>query len=191
MNALGMQPQVFDMSIMGHPGKYTYCIAEAEEDSPWEPYHVERGFQADENAVTVIAGKAPLPVDERSSDFPEGILNAVANFMPYAVGTGVYAVVMGTEHADIIGRKNGWTKQQVKEYLFEKTRREVKLPPEAPRRGNIRTIDGVDYRYLVRVPDDLALIVAGGGNGGLTAVVPTHVYNVPPGDLVTRKINRV
>ena len=191
MNALGMQPQVFDMSIMGHPGKYSYCIAEAEEDSPWEPYHVERGFHADENAVTVIAGKAPLPVDERSSDFPEGILNAVANFMPYAVGTGVYAVVMGKEHADIIGRKNGWTKKQVKEYLFEKTRREVKLPPEAPRRGNIRTIDGIDYRYLVRVPDDLCVIVAGGGNGGLTAVVPTHVYNVPPGDLVTRKINRV
>ncbi len=36
-----------------------------------------------------------------------------------------------------------------------------------------------------------AVIVAGGGNGGLTAVIPTHVYNVPPGDIVTRPINRV
>jgi len=81
MNALGMQPQVFDMSIMGHPGKYTYCIAEAEEDSPWEPYHVERGFKPEESTVTILPGKGPVPVDERSSDFPEGILNAVATVM--------------------------------------------------------------------------------------------------------------
>ena len=188
LNALGMHPQVFDMSIMGHPGKYSYCIAEAEEESPWEPYHVERGFKPEESTVTILPGKGPVPVDERSSDFPEGILNAVATVMPHAFGTGVYAVVMGTEHAHIIA-KSGWTKKMVKEYLFEKTRRPV--PESAPRRGNIRTVDGVDYRYLVRVPDDLAVIVAGGGNGGLTAVVPTHVYNVPPGDLVTRKINRV
>lgn len=189
MNALGMRPGEFDMSIMGHPGKYTYCIAEAEEESPWEPYHVERGFKPEESTVTVIAGKGPVPVDERSSDYPEGILNAVATVMPHAFGTGVYCIVIGTEHAGIIA-KRGWTKKMVKEYLFEKTRRE--LPPGAPRRfGNVRTIDGVDYRYLVRVPDDICVIVAGGGNGGLTAVIPTHVYSVPPGDMVIRKINRV
>jgi len=187
LNALGMTPKVFDMSIMGHPGKYTYCIAEAEEESPWEPFHVERGFRAEESTVTVLPGKGPVPVDERNSDTPEPILDAVATVMPHAFGTGIYAIVMGTEHAQIIAR-NGWTKRMVKEYLFEKTRRE--LPAGAPRRGNVRTVDGVDYRYLVRVPDDIAVIVAGGGNGGLTAVIPTHVYNVPPGDLVTVPIKR-
>jgi hypothetical protein len=186
LNALGMTPQVFDMSIMGHPGKFSYCIAEAEEESPWEPYHVERGFRADESTVTVLPGKGPVPVDERNSDTPEPILDAVATVMPHAFGTGIYAIVMGTEHAQIIGGKNRWTKKMVKEYLFEKTMRP--LPPGALRRGPVKTIDGVDYRPLVRVPDDLALIVAGGGNGGLTAVIPTHVYNVPPGDLVTRAI---
>jgi len=83
--------------------------------------------------------------------------------------------------------------------VFEKLRKAMRIARTSGRHGlndegqtgNIRTIDGIDYRYLVRVPDDLCVIVAGGGNGGLTAVVPTHVYNVPPGDLVTRKINRV
>ncbi len=189
LNALGMTPKVFDMSIMGHPGKYSYCIAEAEEESPWEPYHVERGFRADESTVTVMPGKAPVPVDERNSDTPEPILDAIARVMPHAFGTGVYAIIIGPEHAQIIAR-HGWTKKMVKEYLFEKTR--VPVPPGAPRRmGTIRTVDGVDYRYLVRVPDDIAVFVAGGNNGGLSAIIPTHVYNVPPGDLVTRRIHRV
>ena len=50
---LGMMPGVFDMSIHGHPGKYSYCFAEDEEASPWEPLHVERtdDFQADVRAL--------------------------------------------------------------------------------------------------------------------------------------------
>jgi hypothetical protein len=185
MNALGMQPGVFDMAIQGHPGKYSYCIAEDEEASPWEPLNVERGFSASTNTVTVVGARGPIPVDERSHDDAEGILDAIATIMPLARGTGPYVLVMGAEHADIIGRKNGWSKDQVREYLFEKTRR-----PATPgaRARNIRTVAGTDYVYLVRVPKDILIIVAGGGNGGLTAVIPTWVYSVPPGDFVTKEI---
>jgi len=56
---------------------------------------------------------------------------------------------------------------------------------------NVRTIDGVDYAYIVRVPEDILVVVARGGNGGLTTLVPTWVYTVPPGDFVTREIKRV
>jgi hypothetical protein len=49
-------------------------------------------------------------------------------------------------------------------------------------------VAGTDYVYLVRVPKDILIIVAGGGNGGLTAVIPTWVYSVPPGDFVTKEI---
>jgi hypothetical protein len=185
LNALGMQPGVFDMAIQGHPGKYSYCIAEDEESSPWEPLSVERGFAPGTNTVTVVGARGPIPVDERSHDDAEGILDAIATIMPLARGTGPYVLVMGAEHADIIGRKNGWSKQQIKEYLYEKTRR--KATPGG-RARNVRTIDGVDYVYLVRVPEDILVVVAGGGNGGLTAVIPTWVYAVPPGDFVTREI---
>ena len=188
MNALGMQPGVFDMAIQGHPGKYSYCIAEDEEASPWEPLNVERGFSPSTNTVTVVGARGPIPVDERSHDDAEGILNAIATIMPLARGTGPYVLVMGTEHADIIGRKNGWSKNQVKEYLFEKTRRPV---TQGTRSRNIRTVDGTDYVYLVRVPRDILIVVAGGGNGGLTAIIPTWVYSIPPGDFVTKEIRYV
>ena len=45
MNACAAIPGVFDRSVIGHPGKYTYCIAEAETETHWTPLHVERGFQ--------------------------------------------------------------------------------------------------------------------------------------------------
>lgn len=186
INALGLVPGVFDMAIQGHPGKYSYCIAEDEEVSPWEPLSVERGFAPGTSTVTVVGARGPIPVDERSHDDAEGILDTIARYMPYATGTGPFVLVMGAEHADIIGRKNGWTKQQVKEYLFEKTR----VPFSGGRARNVRTVDGVEYRYLVRVPDDFLVVVAGGGNGGLTAILPTWVYSVPPGDFVTREIAR-
>ena len=40
----GARPGEISMSTFGHPGRYTYCIAEAEEASPWDPLHVERGL---------------------------------------------------------------------------------------------------------------------------------------------------
>ena len=188
INALGMVPGVFDMAIQGHPGKYSYCIAEDEEASPWEPLSVERGFAPGVSTVTVIGARGPIPVDERSHEDAEGILDAIAAVMPHARGTGPIVLVMGAEHAQLIGRKNGWSKQQIKEYLFEKTRRSA---PAGGRARNVRTVDGQTYVYLTRVPEDILVVVAGGGNGGLTAIVPTWVYAVPPGDFVTREIKRV
>src|SRR5919198_914260 len=59
MNVCRAQPGVMDKSTLGHPGKYSYCIAENEVDSPWEPLHVERGLRRDQSAVTVFAAEAP------------------------------------------------------------------------------------------------------------------------------------
>src|SRR5581483_3006017 len=59
VNGLGAQPGVLDRSTQGHPGKYAFCIAELEEESPWEPLHVERGFPADTSTVTVFAAEGP------------------------------------------------------------------------------------------------------------------------------------
>ena len=77
MNACAAIPGVFDRSVIGHPGKYTYCIAEAETETHWTPFHVERGFQADQSTVTVFAGESPRQV--RSVGRPEPILLAIAD----------------------------------------------------------------------------------------------------------------
>src|SRR5262249_55107557 len=43
-----------DMATHGQPGKFTFCIAEAEKNSPWTPFHVDAGFAATDSTVTVI-----------------------------------------------------------------------------------------------------------------------------------------
>ena len=60
MNVTGAEPGELDKATLGHAGKYTWCIAEAEEASPWEPLHVERGFDHDQSAVSVFAGLSPF-----------------------------------------------------------------------------------------------------------------------------------
>src|SRR5213596_758210 len=67
VNVGGARPGVVSMSTLAHPGRYTYCIGEAEEDNPWEPLHVEHGFAPEDSTVAVLAADAPITVfDQRS-----------------------------------------------------------------------------------------------------------------------------
>lgn len=54
MNIGGVRPGMEDVSMFGHPGKFGMCIAENEEESPWEPLHVNFGLNKDDSAVTVF-----------------------------------------------------------------------------------------------------------------------------------------
>ena len=59
MNACAAIPGLYDRSVIGHPGKFSYCIAEAETETHWTPLHVERGFSPDQSAVTLFASESP------------------------------------------------------------------------------------------------------------------------------------
>ena len=59
MNACAAVPGLFDRSVIGHPGKFSYCIAEADTQTHWTPLHVERGFSPDRSTVTVFASESP------------------------------------------------------------------------------------------------------------------------------------
>ncbi|MFH1486526.1 MAG: hypothetical protein ABIH46_10675 [Chloroflexota bacterium] len=61
-NIGGGYPGTSDKATQGHPGKYTYCIAEDERANPWEPLHVERGCAPGGSGVTVFACEAPHAV---------------------------------------------------------------------------------------------------------------------------------
>src|SRR6202011_5011108 len=54
-NVGGGRPGGVDRATLGNPGKYTFCFAEAEETSPWEPPSVERGYPAGVSTVTLFA----------------------------------------------------------------------------------------------------------------------------------------
>src|SRR5262249_37081032 len=59
-NIGGGLPVDIDRATHGQPGKFTFCCAENEEASPWEPLHVERGFAPECSTVTVAGVSGTL-----------------------------------------------------------------------------------------------------------------------------------
>jgi len=81
LNIGGADPGKLDRATHGHPGKYTYCVAENEAESPWEPFHVDRGFKREDSVVTVVGADAPMNINDASSTSAEGVLHSIASAM--------------------------------------------------------------------------------------------------------------
>ena len=125
LNVGGAQPGDLDKSTLGHPGKYTFCIAENEEASPWAPYHVEQGYGPEDSTVFCIAAEGPHSVTNHVAHDPEGVLDSIVSAMSTiahnnAVNSGSCAVVIGPEHAATIAAK-GWKRSDVRRYLWSHT----------------------------------------------------------------------
>ena len=72
-----------DPNFIGLPTKFGMCIAENEEVSPWQPYHMDRGFRRDESAVTVVSVTGPTDILDSGSRSHEDTLNNIASMMFY------------------------------------------------------------------------------------------------------------
>ena len=182
INLGGAIPAEVDFCQHGHPGKYTFCVAEHEDANPWEPLHVERGFAADESAVTVVNTEAPHSMTENVRTDPIEIIETFAPTMATLGGNNLYSqghpvLMLGPEHVGHIAAA-GWTKDDVKMALFEYARQPWGL---AKNRGKSngpffpKWVDRNDDASMVPIvcePDDLIVIV-GGGAGGKSMWCPT------------------
>lgn len=183
-NVAAGEPGQFDMATQTHPGKYTFCIAEFEEASPWPSLSVERGLSVDENAVTVVGAQGPRHVVDMASTTAKGILNTIADSMAI-IGTyniyrgGETIIVLSPTHARIIAGE-GWSKDDVKYYLWEKARK----PLGQLKQGGYFNVGGLLYwpkwvdiendDYMVPVafqPQDILVVVAGGEVGGYSSII--------------------
>ena len=72
------RPQEVDRATLGNPGKYSYCFAEDEEGSSWEPLSVERGLKPGQSAVTVFAGYGLQGIVDQKSRDPESLARSFA-----------------------------------------------------------------------------------------------------------------
>jgi hypothetical protein len=176
LNVFGMYPGVFDQSTQGFPGKYSLCIAENEEESPWEPLHVEQGLPADSSAVTVWGARSMVQVQQRRASTPEGVLLTIVATMCQLGSIQLKrqtTVVMGPEHANLIGR-HGWSKTDVKEFLHQNTCRPIRDFEISKDHQNIEgreVLDSPEFMPMGQVPDDILLVVAGGNNAGVSTVL--------------------
>jgi hypothetical protein len=181
VNVGGAGPAV-DASQTGHPGKYTYCIAEYEAASPWEPLHVERGFARDAGVVTVVNAEAPHSMTENIQTEPGEIMRTFASSMATLGVNNLYSqghpvLVLGIEHARHIAGA-GWSKQDIKRELFERARQPWGLVKNRGKSKGPRFPEFVDRSNdaslvpIVNEPEDLIVIVAGGA-GGKSMFLPT------------------
>jgi hypothetical protein len=170
MNSLNTRPGGLDRSTIGTPAKISFCFAENEQRSPWEPFHVERGFHPWESTTTVFACQDIIQVYNQLAQTPEPFLEGVADAMANMGSMNIVSqqnliVVLAGEHLRLM-TKAGWKKQQVKHYLFDHARRsvaELKKVKRIP--GDVQAGDETTYRHVVMQPDDI-VVVSGGGDVG-------------------------
>ena len=171
INVLGNRPGEVDMSCLGHPGKFSFCIAENEELSPWQPLHVDRGFAKDESAVTMINVQSPHQIHSLTNKPVEVVLTRIAEAIAdCGPGFGNFVVVLGPEHvAHLEGA--GWTKAKVKDFLYEKARRPASFYQRVGQLSeDAETPDPVP---ALKGPDAVHLVVGGGMAGAFSTVIPT------------------
>jgi hypothetical protein len=191
-NVIGTLPGRLDRSTLGHAGKYTFCIAENEEESPWPPVHVERGFQPGQNAVTVLAALAPHQFYNQLSNTAEGILTTACANMRISAGAGnprEYVMVIAGEHMRVIAEE-GWSKVDIRRFCFEHTQTslaELKRIHVIP--GDIRPEDEAVTQSIVPAIGDFIIVSAGGQAGAFSCYIPAW-SSKRSSQSVTREIRR-
>ena len=179
-NIGGARPGVSDMALLGHGGKFTMCLTEDIEQSPWPACSVDAGFDAFDSVVTVIGVEAPHSVvfvdDADDADSPQRLLRLVARAIANPGSnnaffrTGSVAVALNPDHAAVLGRA-GLKRSDVQSELHRLA---------TNRRGDLRRLnpafvgagDADDELHALPSPDHVLVLVAGGG-GLYSTVFPS------------------
>jgi hypothetical protein len=180
INILEVRPGGIDRSTLGHPGKFSYCVAEDEEDSSWLPLHVQRGLPAEVSAVTVMAAGAPRQIMNEWTTDPEEILETFAaemraNMRHYSIWAGNYALIIPRQLREHV-QAAGWSKADIAAFIHARARVRRGEWAEVGKRAVVRDQADTEYAAL-ESPDRLLVVAAGGPAGGFGAVIPPWLGN--------------
>jgi hypothetical protein len=177
MNVMNTRPGFLDRATLGNPGKYTFCFAEHEAASPWEPFHVARGLRPEQSAVTVYASNSLYQVYNQLAAAPEPLLRCFADALchagiPNVIGFNESLLVLAGEHADVL-RRHGWSRRDVQRFLLDHGRRTVADFKRAARLpGEVGPGDETTWRHVFQDPEDILIVFAGGRAGSWSAALP-------------------
>ena len=196
INIGGEIPGITDPATHGQPGKYTFCIAEAEDESPWQSLHVERGYAKEQSAVTLIGAGGPQNLFTYGCKTGEEILET---FVGALCGLGHNNIifpsgpllVLGPEHAGTLAR-DGFGKKEIKQFLFERARIPLSKFAEGTQRGIFerrsrwfQVAGDPEQIGIADHPEDILIVVAGGA-GIHSQFLPTAFSKKP----VTRVVRQ-
>ena len=196
-NLGGAHPREPVQEIMGHPGRMAYCIAEEPNNTPWDLLHEARGLRDAESAVTVFACEGPQIANLWGVGTPDGAvvgerwLELVADQMSARGHSNTHTmgetlVVVSPSMARTLAAE-GWTRQQVQEFLWQNARRrlgDIRVEPDGSpaidRSSHYEWwpdwIDQADPESRVPVtasPDAIHVIVSGADSIPCAAVCPS------------------
>jgi hypothetical protein len=183
-NAFGIQPHVLEQATQGIPGRWSICIAENEEESPWEPFCVDGGLPAGTSAVSATLLRTSEFVDNRHSHHVEDVLWDLADTIS-RTGAQIFreasaGVVLCPEHAQMLAGA-GYSKAGVQEWLMARCGRSLADLRRAGK-GDLSKISPEDEAQQVasgraevsrtmESPRQVPLIVAGARNAAISMVV--------------------
>ncbi len=145
-NIGGARKGVEDMGVLGNPGKYSLVLGEYEEESPWEPLQVERGFRKEDSTVTMFLPNTYIQTIPRDTN-AKGFVETYASMNP-----GMSCLLVVPSHARVLASE-GWTKKKIKEFILENS---------APPFPAAQSGEGTPILPTTHSIDDLMIVVAGG-----------------------------
>jgi hypothetical protein len=192
-NVGGGKPGGVDRAAQGNPGKLSFCFPENEERSPWEPLHVERGFDAGASTVTLFPGEGPRGIVDQISRDPESLARSMAACLRTVQHPKLPIVfdailVVGPEHGRVFAEA-GWTKAQLRERLHELTL----LDGKDIVRGAGGIAEGVpdwarDMQLPKFRPDGILIVHAGGGAGLFSTIIAGWANGETGSQPITKEI---
>lgn len=174
MANIGGTPGAINIHTQGHIARYDACIAENEEENPWEPLSVSRGHRAHVSTVTVFPACPAAMIDERgASKNAKDLLRTFALSIPYVgnrntSGEGEPLIILCPQHARMLA-DGGYSKADVQRFIWERGRVRYGDIPDGVRislsKTNQKFYADVDPDYGIPVagsPQDIILVVMGG-----------------------------
>lgn len=201
INVFGLHPHKLDQATQGTPAKYSACIAENEEQSPWPALHTEHGFDASDDVVTAFVIRSVIHIEARHTQTPEQL---ALDFTDTIARTGALIheytsalLVLTPEHANVFASA-GWSKDDLRAFVYEnavrsrdelvavgkdalshKTRwRLAKSHPDSMPDSASQT-DAPDAVRALSNPTSIQIMVAGADNAGVSAIVEIFTLNPP------------
>jgi hypothetical protein len=175
-NGYGIRPQELEQATQGLPGRWSLCLGENEEMSPWEPLSVVGGLAPGVDAVSAVLIRTCEYVDNRGTDSPEAVLTDLADTLArlgayLGGGHSSGGLVLGPEHAQLFGR-HGYSRADVQQWLFEHAVRE-RTDLVAAGKGETPVGDparaGTPFAMMPSAKD-IPILVAGAANAAMSMV---------------------
>jgi hypothetical protein len=175
INLMDVRPGGIDRSTLGHPGKFTYCVAEDEEDTTWLPLAQQRGMPPGASSVTVMAAGAPRQIMNEWTTEPHEILETFAaemraNLRHYSLYAGNYALIIPKQLREHL-QGAGWSKADIAAFIHDRARIPRREWADVGKGAVVRDRGDSIYPALAS-PEHLLVVAAGGPAGGFGAVIP-------------------